>query len=55
LLLTTVLLCAIACCSNAVDRYLLLAGPTAANPPHVAAAVGIDGIDIQMDGHRTVT
>ena len=25
--------------SAAVDRYLLLAGPTAANPPHVAAAV----------------
>jgi len=37
----------------AVGRYLLPAGPTAANPPHAAAAV--DRWDRQTDGHRTVT
>ena len=44
------------CCCGAgraaIDRYLLPAGPTAANPPH-AAATG--EWDRQMDGHRTVT
>jgi len=32
----------------AVDRYILLAGPAAANPPHAAAAV--DRWDRQTDG-----
>ena len=40
-----------------IDRYLLPAGPTAANPPHAAAAV--DRWDRQTngetDGHRIVT
>jgi len=36
----------------AIDRYLLLAGPTAANPP--LAAGQTDGIR-RTDGHRTVT
>ena len=36
----------------AIDRYLLPAGRTAANPPHAAAAV--DSWDRQRDGHRTV-
>jgi len=31
-----------------IDRYILLAGPTAANPPHAAAAV--DSWDRQTDG-----
>jgi len=42
-----------------IDRYLLPAGPTAANPPHAAEAV--DSWDRQtygqrdvLDGHRTV-
>ena len=35
-----------------VDRYLLPAGPTAANPPHTAAT---DELDRQTDGHSTVT
>ena len=37
----------------AIDRCLLAAGPTAANPPHAAAAV--DSWDKQTDGHRAVT
>jgi len=36
----------------AIDRYLLPAGPTAANPPHAAAA---GEWDRQRDGLRTVT
>jgi len=42
------------CCCGAgraaIDRQLLAAGLTAANPPHVAAA---GGWDRQADGHRT--
>jgi len=34
--------------SAAINRYLLFAGPTAANLPHVAAAV--DRLDRQTDG-----
>jgi len=30
---------------GAVDRYLLPAGGPAANPPHAAAAIDIDGTD----------
>ena len=37
----------------AIDRYILPAGPTAANPPQQHAAV--DRWDRQMAGHRTVT
>jgi len=44
------------CCCGAdrvaTDRYLLPAGPTAANPLH-AAAVG--KCDKQTDGHHTIT
>ena len=38
----------------AIDRYLLPAGPTAANPPHAAAAS--NGWDRQTDTvrHRTI-
>jgi len=36
----------------AVDRYLLLTGPTAANSPHAAAA---GEWDRQIDRHRTIT
>ena len=36
----------------AIHRYLLPAGPTAANPPRVAAA---GERDRQTDGHRSVT
>jgi len=39
-------------CRAAIDRYRLLAGPTAANPPHAVAAV--DRRDRQTDGRRTV-
>jgi len=41
------------CCwaPAAVDRYLPLAGPAAANPPHVAA-VALDGTNRDTDGHR---
>ena len=47
---------AIPCCDagrTAIDRYLLPAGSTAANPPH--AAEWANGTDRQTDGHRTVT
>ena len=47
--------CRICCCGASravVDRYILPAGPTAANPPH-AAATGES--DRQTDGHSTVT
>jgi len=37
----------------AIARYRLLAGRSAANPPHVVAAV--DGLDRQTDGNRTDT
>jgi len=41
----------------AVNRYLLPAGPTAANAPHAAAAVDSwdRQTDRQTDGHRIVT
>ena len=32
--------CCCGSCSAAIDRYLTPAGPTAANPPHAAAAAG---------------
>jgi len=35
----------------AIDRYLLLVGPTAANPQRRRAAVGWDR---QTDGHPTI-
>ena len=38
----------------AIDRYLLPAGLTAANPPH-APAVAQDGTDRRTDRHRIVT
>jgi len=42
------------CCCGAgraaIDRYLLPAGPTAANPPHAAAE---SELDRQTDGHST--
>jgi len=38
-----------------IDQYLLIAGPTAANPPHAAAAETDGQTARQMDGHRTVT
>ena len=42
------------CCCGAgraaIDRQLLAAGLTAANPPHIAAA---GGWDRKADGHRT--
>ena len=63
LLLTAVLPCAVSGTAvvllllgagrAAIDRHLLPAGPTAANPLHAAAAV--DSGDRQTDGHRTVT
>jgi len=37
----------------AIYRYLLLAGPTAANPQQRVRRA--NGTDRQMDGHRTVT
>jgi len=36
-----------------IDRYLLAAGPTAANTPQLHAVV--DGRDGQTDGNHTVT
>jgi len=44
---------AVARMDAAIDRYLLPAGPTAANPPHAASAV--DRWHRQTDGHRTIT
>ena len=47
--------------ATAFDRCILPAGPTAANPPHAAAAVDrcdrrADGqTNTQTDGRRTVT
>ena len=38
---------------TAVNRYLLLAGRSAPNPPHAAAAV--DRWDRQTDGRSTVS
>jgi len=43
----------------AIDRYILPAGPTAANPLHAAAAGELDRYadrqtDGRTDGHRTV-
>ena len=35
----------------AIDRYLLPAGPTAANPPH--AAVAVDSWAIKTDGRTS--
>jgi len=48
-----------ACCRGAgraaIDGYLIPAGPTAANPPHAAAASGRADTNRQADGHRAVT
>ena len=47
--------CAPCCCGAgraAIDRYILPAGPTAANPPHDAAT---GERDRQTDGQRTVS
>jgi len=38
-----------------IDQYLLIAGRTAANPPHAAAAETDGQTARQMDGHRTAT
>jgi len=38
---------------QSINRYLLPAGPAAANPPHAAAAV--DRWDRQTDGHFTIS
>jgi len=51
--LTAVLLMSAMRRAAAIDRYLLPAGPTAANPPNAVAAV--DSWDRETDGHRTDT